>query len=58
VLARPELQRFTEAATYFESAAVKAQTPVVAAMMLNRQARCCWEGRMEGPAAKKLETAS
>lgn len=36
VLARPELQRFTEAATYFESAAAKAQTPVVAAMMLNR----------------------
>lgn len=38
VLARPELQRYAEAATYLESAALKARSPLQAAMILNR---CC-----------------
>lgn len=36
VLALPELQRFTEAATYFETAAARAGSPLAAVMILNR----------------------
>ena len=36
VLARPELQRFPEAATYFEQAALKSRTPLQAVLTLNR----------------------
>lgn len=32
----PQLQRYTEAATYFETAAAKASTPLAAIMVLNR----------------------
>lgn len=37
VLARPELQRYTEAATYFENAALKAKTPLQAVIIINRR---------------------
>jgi hypothetical protein len=40
VLARPELQRYAEAATYFETAASKAGSPQQAAAILSRQALC------------------
>ena len=36
VLARPELQRFAEAASYYEHAAFKAESPAAAAMILSR----------------------
>ena len=41
VLARPELQRYAEAASYFETAASKAGSPQQAAAILSRRARCC-----------------
>ena len=40
MLARPELQRYAEAATYFETAASKAGSPQQAAAILSRQDRC------------------
>ncbi|KAI7844666.1 hypothetical protein COHA_001755 [Chlorella ohadii] len=36
VLARPHLQRYTEAATYYESAALKARSPLQAVLITNR----------------------
>lgn len=43
VLARPHLQRYTEAATYYESAALKARSPLQAVLITNRCAPfwCC-----------------
>ena len=43
VLARPHLQRYTEAATYYESAALKARSPLQAVLITNRCASlfCC-----------------
>lgn len=39
VLARPQLQRYAEAAAYFENAALKARSPLQAVMTLNRHVR-------------------
>lgn len=41
VLARPHLQRYTEAATYYENAALKARSPLQAVLIINR---CAWGG--------------
>ncbi|KAL4459052.1 hypothetical protein ABPG75_013917 [Micractinium tetrahymenae] len=45
VLAFPELQRYTEAATYFETAAAKAGSPLAAIMILNRAQAALAEAR-------------
>ena len=50
VLARPHLQRYTEAATYYESAALKARSPLQAVLITNRWA-WGWVGVGGGAAA-------
>lgn len=47
MLARPQLQRFTEAATYFENGASKVETSLQAMVLLNRWG-VCQVGKVEG----------